>query len=97
MIVLDTNVVSEAMKPAPDVTVIAWLNDLAAGRRMNKRDLSLSGLLESFENRILPFETDAARHYSDLAEAAKQSGRGFPTPDGYIAAIVALRCFIVAT
>ena len=97
MIVLDTNVVSEAMKPAPDVTVIAWLNDLAAGSRKNKRDLSLSGLLESFENRTLPFETDAARHYSDLAEAAKQSGRGFPTPDGYIAAIVAWRCFIVAT
>ena len=26
MIVLDTNVVSEVMRPAPDATVVAWLN-----------------------------------------------------------------------
>ena len=30
MIVLDTNVVSEAMKPEPDSAVRAWLNDQAA-------------------------------------------------------------------
>ena len=30
MILLDTNVVSEAMKPAPDNTVRAWLDDQAA-------------------------------------------------------------------
>ena len=30
MIVLDTNVVSEAMKPEPNPTVRAWLNDQAA-------------------------------------------------------------------
>jgi predicted nucleic acid-binding protein len=30
MIVLDTNVVSEAMKPRPDPAVSAWLNDQAA-------------------------------------------------------------------
>ena len=30
MIVLDTNVVSEAMKPEPDAAVRAWLNDQAA-------------------------------------------------------------------
>jgi len=30
MIVLDTNVVSEAMKPEPEATVRAWLNDQAA-------------------------------------------------------------------
>lgn len=29
MIVLDTNVVSEAMKPAADAAVTAWLNDQA--------------------------------------------------------------------
>jgi predicted nucleic acid-binding protein len=43
MIIFDTNVVSEAMKPAP--------------------------------------------HYAELAgfaESAKVTGRGFPTPDGYI-------------
>ena len=30
MILLDTNVVSEAMKPAPDETVRAWLDEQAA-------------------------------------------------------------------
>lgn len=30
MIVLDTNVVSEAMKPRPDEAVLAWLNEQAA-------------------------------------------------------------------
>lgn len=30
MIVLDTNVVSETMKPVPDPTVQAWLNDQVA-------------------------------------------------------------------
>lgn len=30
MIVLDTNVVSEAMKPAPDEPVRAWLDEQAA-------------------------------------------------------------------
>ena len=30
MIVLDTNVVSEAMKPAPDDLVRAWLDEQAA-------------------------------------------------------------------
>lgn len=30
MIVLDTNVVSEAMKPEPDAAVLDWLNDQAA-------------------------------------------------------------------
>lgn len=30
MIVLDTNVVSEAMKSEPDAAVRAWLNDQAA-------------------------------------------------------------------
>jgi hypothetical protein len=36
---------------------------------------------------VLPFDTDAARN----------AGRGFPTPDGYIAAIAASRGFIVAS
>lgn len=30
MIILDTNVVSEAMRPRPDPTVLSWLNDQAA-------------------------------------------------------------------
>nr|WP_290616256.1 hypothetical protein [Immundisolibacter sp.] len=46
---------------------------------------------------MLPFDTGAARHCADLAVTARDGGRGFPTPDGYIAAIAAARGFIVAS
>jgi len=119
MIVLDTNVVSEAMKPEPHPAVRAWLNDqaaetlyvssvtlaellfgiaaLPAGRRKDMLTQALDGLLGLFRDRVLPFDTDAARHYAELAVTAKTGGRGFPTPDGYIAAIAASRGFIVAS
>jgi hypothetical protein len=119
MIILDTNVVSEAMKPEPNPVVRAWLNDQAAetlylssvtlaellfgiaalpsGKRKDMLALTLEGLMELFKDRILPFDVEAARHYADLAVLAKISGRGFPTPDGYIAAIAASRGFIVAS
>jgi|ERR1035437_755367 predicted nucleic acid-binding protein len=119
MIILDTNVVSEAMKPEPDSAVRAWLNEqaaetlylssvtlaellfgiraLPAGKRKNMLALTLDGLMKLFRDRVLPFDIDAARHYAELAVTAKAAGRGFPTPDGYIAAIAASRGFIVAS
>ena len=119
MIILDTNVVSEAMKPEPNPVVRAWLNDQAAetlylssvtfaellfgiaalplGKRKDMLALTLEGLMGLFKDRVLPFDVEAARHYADLAVVAKVSGRGFPTPDGYIAAIAASRGFIVAS
>jgi hypothetical protein len=54
-------------------------------------------LLELFGDRVLPFDADAARHHTALAVAARNAGRGFSTPDGYIAAIAASRGFIVAS
>jgi predicted nucleic acid-binding protein len=119
MIVLDTNVVSEAMKPRPNPAVRAWLNDqaaetlylssvtlaellfgigaLPAGNRKDMLAQALDGLLGLFRDRVLPFDTDAARRYAELAVTAKAGGRGFPTADGYIAAIAASRGFIVAS
>lgn len=119
MIVLDTNVVSEAMKPEPCPSVRAWLNDqaaetlylstvtlaellfgiaaLPAGKRQERLAQALEGLMALFRDRMLPFDLDAARRYADLAVTAKTRGRGFPTPDGYIAAIAASRGFIVAS
>ncbi|MDP2186572.1 MAG: type II toxin-antitoxin system VapC family toxin [Xanthomonadales bacterium] len=119
MIVLDTNVVSEAMKPEPHPSVRAWLNDqaaetlylssvtltellfsiaaLPAGKRKDMLTQAFDGLMVLFRDRVLPFDTDAARRYAELAVLAKASGRGFPTPDGYIAAIASSRGFIVAS
>ena len=96
MIVLDTNVVSEAMKPEPDAAVRAWLNDQAA-ETLYLSSVRLADLLGLFKDRVLPFDSDEARHYADLAVTARNGGRGFPTPDGYIAAVAAARGFIVAS
>lgn len=119
MIVLDTNVVSEAMKPEPDSAVRIWLNNQAAetlylssvtvaellfgvgalptGRRKEMLTQTIDGLLGMFRDRVLSFDVGAARHYAELAVAARAAGRGFPTPDGYIAAIAVSRGFIVAS
>jgi len=119
MILLDTNVISEAMKPAPERAVRDWLDAQAAetlflssvtiaelsfgiaalpkGRRKDNLSAALDGLLELFAARILPFDTAAAQRYGELAAKARIAGRGFPTPDGYIAAIAATQGFIVAT
>lgn len=119
MIILDTNVVSEAMKPEPHPAVRAWLNAqatetlylssvtvaellfgmgaLPVGKRKDMLAQTLDGLMRLFRDRVLPFDMDAARCYAELAVSAKAAGRGFPTPDGYIAAIASSRGFIVAS
>ena len=119
MILLDTNVVSEAMKPEPAAAVRAWLDAQAAatlylssvtiaelmfgigalpnGRRKDKLTAALGGVLELFADRILPFDARAARRYAELAVRARAAGKGFPTPDGYIAAIAAAHDFAVAS
>jgi len=70
---------------------------LPRGRRRDQLDGALNALLELFRDRVLSFDTEAARCYAELAVAARNGGRGFPTPDGYIAAIAASRGFIVAS
>jgi toxin FitB len=119
MIVLDTNVVSEAMRPEPHPAVRLWLNDqvvetlylssvtlaellfgmgvLPSSKRKDILSQALEGLMALFRDRVLPFDSDAARRYAELAVTAKIAGRGFPTPDGYIAAIAVSRGFIVAS
>jgi predicted nucleic acid-binding protein len=119
MILLDTNVVSEAMKPEPDPAVRSWLDEQTAetlflssvtiaelmfgigslpkGKRKDRLTAALDGVLELFAGRILPFDTGAARRYADLAVKARAAGKGFPTPDGYIAAIAAAHDFAVAS
>lgn len=119
MILLDTNVVSEAMKPEPAASVRAWLDAQAAetlylssvtiaelmfgigalpnGRRKDNLTAALDGVLDLFADRILAFDARAARRYAALAVRARAAGRGFPTPDGYIAAIAAAHGFAVAS
>ncbi len=70
---------------------------IPAGKRKDMLARALDGLMGLFRDRVLPFDIDAARRYAELAVTAQTHGRGFPTPDGYIAAIAASRGFIVAS
>jgi toxin FitB len=119
MILLDTNVVSEAIKPEPHPSVLAWLDAQAAetlflssisvaellfgigalpdGKRKDMLAARIDGLLDQFAGRVVHFDTSAARRSADLAVKARAAGKGFPTPDGYIAAIAAAHGFAVAS
>lgn len=119
MILLDTNVVSEAMTREPHPRVREWLDSqaedtlflssvtvaellfgvgaLPKGRRKDALAAAIDDVLDLFAARVLPFNTAAAQHYAELAIKARAAGKGFPLPDGYIAAIAAAHGFAVAT
>lgn len=119
MIVLDTNVLSELLRPEPNPVVQEWLNRqvvetlylasvtvaelffgvavLPDGKRKAVLEQAVQQTVALFGERILPFDTAAARCHAALAVRARSLGKGFPTPDGYIAAIAACRNFAVAT
>lgn len=73
------------------------IQNLPHGKRRDGLDFVLKAILDLFQGRILPFDAQAARHYAELAVLAQKAGKGFPTPDGYIAAIAASRHYIVAS
>jgi predicted nucleic acid-binding protein len=119
MILLDTNVISQAMTRDPHPRVREWLDAqatetlflpsigvaellfgigaLPTGKRKNALTAALDEVLALFAGRIIPFDVAAARHYADLAVKTRAAGQGFPTPDGYIAAIAAAHGFAVAS
>lgn len=119
MIVLDTNVVSEAMKFEPNIRVREWLDtalsedlfltsitqaelsfgvmQLPDGKKKDGLATALGQIEQLFTGRILPFDSNAAKQYARLAHRARQAGKGFPSPDSYIAAIAASHGFAVAT
>jgi toxin FitB len=60
---------------------------LPDGRRRSALGAALDDALALFEGRMLPFCAKAARRHAAIAVRARAAGRGFPVPDGYIAAI----------
>ena len=119
-VLLDTNVVSELIRKAPDPAVEMWatgrpLEDLffsavseaelrygaailPAGRRRESLILDIERMLrDAFEDRILPFDSAAARVYADIAAARRSTGRPVAPADCQIAAIARSRDMAVAT
>lgn len=110
MIVLDTNVVSELMKPAPAKKVIDWVASkaatslyitsitqaeilhgillLPAGKRRKAIELAAEAMFEEdFDGRILPFGSDAAFQYAEIAAERRKRGQPISHFDAQIAAI----------
>ena len=109
-VLLDTNVVSELIRPSPNLAVGDWaaariLEDLffsavgeaelrygaailAAGRRREMLIADIERFLrEAFDDRILPFDSAAARAYADIAATRRFAGRPTQPADCQIAAI----------
>ncbi len=120
MIVLDTNVVSELMRKAPDPAVVAWALGNATedlffsaigeaelrygaaiappGRRRNTLLSDIEATLrEAFENRILPFDSGAARAYAEIVSTRRAAGRPVSQLDSQIAAVARSRGMAIAT
>ena len=110
MILLDTNVVSESLKPHPSETVLRWLaaqepstvfisaitqseilsgvEILPSGKRRSKLSEAVERIFaEEFADRILPFDSGAAREYAGILAARKAAGRPISQSDAMIAAI----------
>jgi predicted nucleic acid-binding protein len=119
MIILDSNVISELMRPRPDERVIVWLDrqprpsiwttsitlfEVDFGLKVmplgKRRDLFTQGfenLLDRIDNRIAPFDYEAAQHASALMASRKIQGRPRETRDTMIAGIVLSRHATLAT
>ena len=120
MFVLDTNVASELMRPAPVPAVTAWVAQwdaedlfltavgeaelrhgiaiLPVGRRRNSLEASMTRWLNlGFAERILPFDSAAARAYAEIAAVRRSAGRPIGEADCQIAAIARSKGMAVAT
>ena len=120
MIVLDTNVVSELMRPSPNPAIESWIANrpatslffsavgeaelrfglaiMPAGRRRDAFASEIEAMLrEDFADRILPFDSEAARAYAVIAASRRVAGRPIAEADCQIAAIARSRGMALAT
>lgn len=120
MIVLDTNVLSELMRPEPAPQVLRWvaahagtslftttitqaeilyeLELLPDGRRREALAVAIDSVFrEDLRDRILPFDTPAARFYGLIVTARRRAGRPISQLDAQIAAIARSREATLAT
>ena len=120
MIILDTNILSELMRPQPSEIVTRWVSQQSApslfittitqaeiwyglallplGQRRTVLEKTIEEMFaEDFNQRVLSFDTAAARTYAAITAGRRSVGRPIGQSDAQIAAI-ALSCgALVAT
>ena len=107
LFILDTNVLSELMRPAPAARVVDWVAAqpvaglfttsitqaeilhgimlLAGGRRRDAFEAAAMAMFEEdLAGRVLPFASDAARPYAEIAAARRALGRPISQFDAQI-------------
>jgi predicted nucleic acid-binding protein len=120
MIILDTNVRSELMRPEPSRGVVAWvarqpaaelfatsiteaeiffgIDLLTKGKRREGLPAAAEAMFaEDLAGRILGFESDVARVFSNIAAHRRALGRPISHADAQIAAIAQVRGAKLAT
>ena len=109
-VLLDTNIVSELLRPTSNPAVETWVGEwpatdlyfsavgeaelrygvsiLPMGRRRDALVSAIEAILrEDLDDRILPFDSAAAREYADIAAVRRAAGRPVAPADCQIAAI----------
>lgn len=120
VILIDTNVVSELMRPAPAQMVLDWFAKqvskelflsavseaelrtgvamLPAGRRRDGLFAIIDAIIEEdFADRVLPFDSPAAKVYAVIAASRRAAGMPIMEADCQIVAIARVRGAAVAT
>lgn len=120
VILLDTNVVSELMRPAPSEPVLHWIAGhppmtlflsavseaelrmgvavLPEGRRREALRAAVDAMIaEDFADRVLSFDSGAARAYAEIAAGRRAAGHPISQFDCQIAGIARARGAAVAT
>lgn len=119
MIVLDTNVLSELLRPLPADEVLRWvagleplsvfttsitpaevlygIEILPLGKRRAKLSAAVDEIFQEFQDRILPFDDQAARLFPKIVAGRTAVGRPISQWDAVIAAIARSRHAILAT
>ncbi len=118
MIVVDTNVWSELLRPEPDRNVIDWeagnghllwfsaivlaefrarATLLPIGQRRETIAAGIEAIVESYADRVLPFDEKCSRYFGGVLAAGRNAGKPIQAADAMIAATALAHGMRVAT
>jgi predicted nucleic acid-binding protein len=100
-VLLDTNVLSEVRRPAPEPKVLAWLDTIDEDRAFisvaSIAELRLGIALMADGRRRAALDPAIAEHWGDVMAQARQSGFALSVMDGFFAATALAHALVLAT